>query len=239
MVEGNEKKLACQDTKQEWYHQFLEKNTDIKLLANKINSTYVGLTDHFPALCQRAHTRYVPDESLISEDQPYFSMSSIQISKAAGPGNIRNRLLKDFGLELALVVCDIYKLSLREGYVPYLLKSSIVSRIPKLSSTYSIKNDLRPISLTCTIAKVMKGFICRKLLSQLDGKIGQYSRKGHFTTDALQAIYEAVDSGEGVCTDFFSPDFTKGFYPIDHLIFMQELANLKLSSSCALILGRS
>ena len=58
--------------------------------------------------------RYVPDESLISEDQAYFSLSSIQISKAAGPDNIPNRLLKDFALELALLVCDIYKQSLRE-----------------------------------------------------------------------------------------------------------------------------
>ena len=48
----------------------------------------------------------------------------------------------------------------------------------------------------------MKGFTCRKLLPQLDGKIGQYSRKGHSKSDALKAIYEAVDSGEGVCADF-------------------------------------
>ena len=84
------------------------------MLVNKINSNFVGITDHFPALCQRAHMRYVPDESLISEDQAYFSLSSIQISKAAGPDNIPNRLLKDFALGLALLVCDIYKQSLRE-----------------------------------------------------------------------------------------------------------------------------
>ena len=46
------KKLAGQDAKQEWYHQFLDKDTDIKLLANKINSYFVGLTDHFQPLCQ-------------------------------------------------------------------------------------------------------------------------------------------------------------------------------------------
>ena len=46
------KKLAGQVAKQEWYHQFLDKDTDIKRLANKINSYFVGLTDHFPPLCQ-------------------------------------------------------------------------------------------------------------------------------------------------------------------------------------------
>ena len=45
------KKLAGQVAKQEWYHQFLDKDTDIKRLANKINSYFVGLTDYFPPLC--------------------------------------------------------------------------------------------------------------------------------------------------------------------------------------------
>ena len=35
------KKLAGQGAKQEWYHQFLDKDTDIKLLANKI-ATLLG-----------------------------------------------------------------------------------------------------------------------------------------------------------------------------------------------------
>ena len=65
-----------------------------------------------------------------------------------------------------------------------------------------IEQDLRPRSLTCTMAKIMEGFTCSRLLSQLEGKIDpcQLSRKGHSTTDALlymlQAIYEAVDGGE-------------------------------------------
>jgi len=34
------KKLAGQDAKQEWYHQFLIKDTAISCLANKINSCF-------------------------------------------------------------------------------------------------------------------------------------------------------------------------------------------------------
>ena len=96
------KKLAGQVANQEWYHQFLDKDTDIKRLANKINSYFVGLTDHFPPLCQRAPPLSVPDELLISEYEAYKSLSSLQISKVVGPDNIPNRLLKDFALELAL-----------------------------------------------------------------------------------------------------------------------------------------
>ena len=52
------KKLAGQVAKQEWYHQFLDKDTDIKRLANKINSYFVGLTDHFHP-CVRECPRYL------------------------------------------------------------------------------------------------------------------------------------------------------------------------------------
>ena len=136
-------------------------------------------------------------------------------------------------MELAPLVCDIYNQSLREGYIPALLKSSIVTPIPKVSPPALIEQDLRPISLTCSLAKVMEGFTCSRLLPQLEGKIDpcQFSRKGHSTTDALiymlQAIYEAVDSGEASARIFFA-DFSKGFDLIDHSILMQELADLEV-----------
>ena len=76
--------------------------------------------------------------------------------------------------------------------------------------------SLLPISLTCTIAKIMEGFTCTRLLSQLKDKLDlhQYARKKHSTSHALaytlQAIYVAVDSDEaGVC--LFFADFSKGF----------------------------
>ena len=227
------KKLAGQVANQEWYHQFLDKDTDIKRLANKINSYFVGLTDHFPPLCQGVPPVSVPDELLISEYEAYKSLSSFQISEAVGPDNIPNWLLKDFALELAPLVCDIYNQSLREGYMPALLKSSIVTPIPKVSPSGLIERDLRPISLTCTLAKVMEGFTCSRLLPQLEGKIDpcQFSHKGHSTTDALiymlQGIYEAVDSGKASARIFFA-DFSKGFDLIDHSILMQELADLEV-----------
>ena len=129
------RKLAGQVGRQEWYHQFLDKDTDIKRLANKINSYFVGLTDHFPPLCQGVPPLSVPDELLISEYKAYKSLSSLQTSKAVGPDNIPNRILKDFALEIAPLVCDIYNQSLREGDIPALLKSSIVTPIPKVSPT--------------------------------------------------------------------------------------------------------
>ena len=102
-----------------------------------------------------------------------------------------------------------------------------------------VESDLRPISLTCTIAKVTEGFTCSSLLSQLNGKLDhrQYVRRGPPTTDALlymlQAIYETVDSGDSAACIFFA-DFSKGFDLIDHSVLITELRNLEVSE---IILG--
>ena len=50
------------------------------------------------------------------------SLSSLNVGKAIGPDMIPNRVLKDFAPELGPLIMDIYNCSLREGYVPDLLK---------------------------------------------------------------------------------------------------------------------
>ena len=97
------------------------------------------------------------------------SLSSLKTGKAIGPDMIPNRVLKEFAPELAPVIMDIYNRSLVEGYVPGLLKSCIVSPLPKVSPAQQIKSDLRPIALSCTIAK--EGFTSSRLIKQIAEKI--------------------------------------------------------------------
>ena len=47
--------------------------------------------------------------------------------------NIPNKLLKDFAHELAPAIQDIYNQSLKDGFIPSLLKSSIITPIPKVT----------------------------------------------------------------------------------------------------------
>ena len=84
--------------------------------------------------------------------------------------------------------------SLRKGYIPSLLRYLIVTPFPKVYPPGAIENDVRPISLTCTVSKIMEGFTCARLLPQLEHKIDprQYARKGHSTLDAL--LYKIASS---------------------------------------------
>lgn len=80
---------------------------------------------------------------------------------------IPNRVLKEFAPELAPVIMDIYNRSLVEGYVLDLLKSSIVNPLPKSPLLKKLcKSNLRSITVTRTIAKVMEGFVRSRLITQ-------------------------------------------------------------------------
>ena len=68
----------------------------------------------------------------------------LNFGKAIGPDMVPNRVLKDFAPELAPLIMDIYNCSLREGYVPDLLKRSIINPLPKVSPPQEIQSDLRP-----------------------------------------------------------------------------------------------
>ena len=225
--------LMGQDIQQDWHYQFLDKNGDVKVLADKINDFFLSITENFPPLSPSCSTQDVPNEFFVSEAEVYQSLSTLQIAKSVGPDAIPNRVLKEFAPELSLVIQDIYNQSIREGYIPELLKSSIISPIPKVTSPQSIESDLRPISLTCNLAKIMEGFFCKSLLPQLTPKIDprQFARKGHSTTDALlfmlQPVYEALDRGNA-CARFFFADFSKGFDRIDHHILVKELEKLDI-----------
>ncbi|PFX27783.1 putative RNA-directed DNA polymerase from transposon BS [Stylophora pistillata] len=189
--------------------------------------------DHFTPFTRDSPPSLVPQELFVSNKEVFRSLSSLNVTKAEGPGSIRNKLLQYFAHELSPVIRSIYNQFLKEGCIPSLLKSSIVTPVPKVNPPREIKSDLRPISLTRTLAKVMEGFTCNKLLPRLHGKIDlrQIARRGHSTTDALlfmlQAIYEAGDSADLGSRVFFA-DSSKGFDLIDHNILMTELRKLEV-----------
>jgi hypothetical protein len=81
-------------------------------------------------------------------------LSLVSASKASGPDNIPNWILKDFSDILAIPLCKIINSSLAEKQLPCIWKCANVTPIPKNPSITDINNDLRPISLTPTASKI-------------------------------------------------------------------------------------
>ena len=76
-----------------------------------------------------------------------------------------------FATKFAPVLTDIYNSSMQQGIFPQQLKHAVVIPIPKVSPPSSLENNLRPISLTSQVSKVMEGFTLKSLLLQVADKM--------------------------------------------------------------------
>ena len=85
-------------------------------------------------------------------------MSHINLHKAPGPDDLPNWILRDFCSQGACAPC-IYNASIREGIVPARWKEAYVIPAPKAHPPQMIETDLRPISLTATLSKLLESFV--------------------------------------------------------------------------------
>ena len=144
----------------------------------------------------------------------YKNPRALEVKKSPGPELIPNIVWKEFAFELSPVLADIYNSSLQQGYVPAQLKQAIVVPVPKCRPPMSVGSDLRPVSLTSPVAKVLEGFSTKFLLmcvwDKLDSR--QFALPGRSTTQAsvylLHTILESAVGGEMYVRMFFS-DFSK------------------------------
>ena len=100
----------------------------------------------------------------------------------------------------------------------------------------ALEEDLRPITLTSPLAKVMEGFTLDLLISQTLGQldIKQFSVSHQSTMHALvyilHSIFEALDKGGNRIRMFFA-DFSKGFDLVDLCALLKELQVMNVHSA--------
>ena len=143
--------------------------------------------------------------------------------ESSGPDPISRTVWKEFAFELSPIIMDIYNASMIQGYVPEPFRPSDVVPVLKCSPPKSVEQDLRPISLTSQLAKIMEGFTLSALLNQVSDNfdVYQFALGGKSTTPALAyflyAFLQSLDHGDVFVSVFFA-DFSKGFDLVDHSV---------------------
>ena len=206
---------------------------NMQSLANKINEGFLEPQQGFELLssefCVSTQGFSVPFVSVCDVEK---LLSSVNISKAGGPDNIPNWVLKEYSYELAPPVCDIINSSLCEGALPSIWKYADVTPLPKVTQVNDIKTDLRPISLTPTLSKVTEHFIVhyhvkpavlKRLGSDQFGCIPNSSTT-HALVNMVHVWARATD-GQRNDVRAFMLDFKKAFDLIDHTLLMAKLCN--------------
>ena len=113
---------------------------------------------------------------------------------------IANIVWTEFAFELSLFLLTYT--TPRLNRVPAQLKQAIAVPIPQCGPPMSVESDLRPVSLTLPVAKVLEGFSAKSLLMCVWDKLDsmQFALPGRSTTQALvyllHRVLESVDGGE-------------------------------------------
>ena len=130
-----------------------------------------------------------PPDLFVTVREAYIALRQTKVKKAPGPDGIHNIVLKEFAFELAQLIADICIIPLCEGVVQPSLKHAIVSPLPKQMPPKSVENDVRPISLTNQMAKIMERFTL-SLSEDLDCK--QFAAAGISTHHAIAYVLHVV-----------------------------------------------
>ena len=243
------------DDSGQWYRQLVDGDVidSVATLCDRINGFLVNLSLEFVPLSPDdvagIAVESIPPELLTTPLEAEKALRKIKINKAPGPDGLPNFVLKEFAHDLGPVISDIYNASRRQGFLPPLLKSADVRPLPKQMPVWCVEKDIRPVSLTCQVAKVMESFTLARLLPKLLDKIDlkQFALSGRSSIRALvyllRLALEALDKGNCVLCFFFA-DFKKAFDLIDHRILLRKLSGFGLHPSlvrwvAAFLHGRS
>ena len=164
---------------------------DMQTLADSVNRFFHGVAADLSPLDNSIlppSSEVVPYEFTISQAAVERKLSQINTHKAPGPDGLPNWLLRDFSTYLAGPVCAIYNASVREGTVPSRWKEANVVPVPKVHPPRTIEADLRPISLTATLGKVLESFVGSWILERVSSRLDDHqygALKQRSTTHAL------------------------------------------------------
>ena len=210
---------------------------NMEKLADLINRSLQAVTaDFVPLSTTDSASTTIEDQSIddqyfIQPYQVYNKLSRIDIHKSVGPDNIPNWVLRDFAFALSDPICHIFNASVQSATVPEIWKKAFVVPIPKVNPPTSIDTDLRPISLTATLSKILESFVGGWMLEKVSHKFDSFqygALAGRSTTHELvhllHVCHQAVDNHQSVRAVFV--DFSKAFDRVDHALVLKKMSHM-------------
>ena len=175
------------------------------------------------------------DDILLSQQEVQDILLSIDVSKANGPDDVSNRLLKMTAIEISKPLTEIFNTSLQHSYFPLSWKEATVCPIHKKGSRSECSN-YRPVALLSCIAKVFEKctfkyvfnfFRDNNILTKLQSGFMPGDSTGYQLISLYNVIAKALDEGEEVRAVFC--DVSKAFDKVWHkgLIYKLKLYGIR------------
>ena len=166
----------------------------------------------------------IPDITHLQVNQQgvFKIMNNLNTSKAMGPDNIPNIILKDCAAELSPGLTKIFQFSLDSGTLPADWRNANISPVFKKGDRH-LPENYRPVSLTSVPCKILEHIICSHLWKHFEGhdiltKLNHGFRLGYSTeTQLLMTLHDLLKSFD--CkkqVDIAILDFSKAFDTVPH-----------------------
>ena len=213
-------------------------NLPMSDLANAINNAFLEpmkeLDPFFPIDSQENSISEQPCD-IKTPWETYKKLKSLNVSKAAGPDAIPNFVYKEFAEILACPISNLINCSFSHQSLPSLWKLANVIPVQKEKVVLDFNKRLRPISLTCCLAKMAEEFVIEKFVgpailkhidpNQFGGIPRSSSTIAHISM--LQNWAKATD-GSGNSVRVLLVDYRKAFDLIDHSILINKIRLLPI-----------
>ena len=164
-------------------------------------------------------------------------LSSLKTNRASAPDGIPPTFLKEFAVELAPVLCRLFRLILKTSVYPKSWKHALVQPIPK-KGDHSNPSNYRPIALTSAIAKVFESILNSHFLKHLESHFllsdHQYGfRKARSTGDLLSYLTHIWSSSLQDFGESFvvAIDTSKAFDRFQHKALLAKLPSFGFTLS--------
>ena len=163
-------------------------------------------------------------------------LKNLDVNSCMGVDGIHPRLFSKCAGSLSHPLCIIFATTLQDGFLPSeWLSSQIVPIFKKGARTDAL--NYRPVAMTSVPCKVLERIIVNHVKSYLEENdllsAHQYGfRKQHSTTDQLIMTYDDVtrDVDANCMVDMLFFDFSKAFDKVSHMILIQKLNAIGIST---------
>ena len=156
-------------------------------------------------------------------------LACLDASKAPGLDGISSKFLKDGADVLALPLCNLVHLSIKQPLFPDQCKIAKLKPLFKKSSKIDPKN-YRPISLLPVVSKIIEKTIQIKTQEYLDKNSSLYKYQSgfgaNFSTDScLTHLTDFIlrEMDKGFYTGMILVDLQKAFDRLDHAVLLQKM----------------
>ena len=249
------KYLARQDTRYKYTGSFLKsRNTKIPLLKDSndqsitLNNSKANLlADQFSTNFTKSFTTSSTPTSNNNTETimfcPIFQTQVLEkLLKLDNKNNtssdlMPNILLKNCAHSLSFPISHIFSYSMMTSTVPAIWKQSIIIPIPKCPKSKKAI-DFRPISLLCSLSKVLESIICSELNSFINkNHILPESQHGFcksksVTTNLLEYFDDiSLATEQKKCVDSIYFDLSKAFDKVPHNNLLLKLHNMGIQGS--------